>query len=161
MKTISLLLLALATLLLPGCGSLNPSVTDNLPRFRDSKSADLVVIYYAEKSIFITKPDTRENGFLPLLSRENVSEYLVRPEIGRGLGVIIIGQMTTDAEQTALMDDWQTQLSQRGFRRIVCLRAGASDERIDGLPILRDSAIASRADEAAPAQTVAAITSAP
>jgi hypothetical protein len=155
MKKLSLLLLlAFVALTFTGCAPLNPSVTDNLPRFHESKSADLVVIYYAEKSIFITKPDTRENGFLPLLSRENVSEYLGRPEIGRDLGVVIIGQMTSVAEQATLMDNWQVELTQRGFHRIVCLRAGASDERIDGLPVLRDSVVTT---PSATTTTVAAV----
>ena len=160
MKKLSLLGLMVLALVATSCAPLDPRMADNRPRFRDGAAADLVIIYYGEQSVFITKPDTREGGFLPLLSRENVTEYLARPEIRRNLGVVVVGQMATAEQDEAVLRAWQTQLTQHGFRRVVCLRAG-SDDRIDGLPILQDSAIALRADEAAPAQTVATIPSAP
>ncbi|MFM2082494.1 MAG: hypothetical protein RL380_1185 [Verrucomicrobiota bacterium] len=146
MKKLCLLWLALVTVNFTGCAPLDPRVADGRPRFHEAAVTDFVAIYYTEQSIFITKPDTREGGFLPLLSKADVAEFLTRPEIGRGLGVVIVGQMATEQAESVLLDEWQAQLMMRGFRRVVCLRAGGNDSQLNGLPILRDSGLAARND---------------
>ena len=152
--------LALVAFTVVSCGSLSQSAFDSLPHFHDGPSANLVVIYYGEQNIFVTKPDTRENGFLPLLTRSDVSKALERPDIGRDLGVVVVGQMGAADTQRVLIDSWQSYLKERGFRRVVCLLHGAND-KIDGLPILRDSANTTSADETARVTTVAVVPSAP
>jgi len=161
MKMISLLRCAgLATLawFVVSCAPLTPQAAG--PRFHEAGSANVVLLYSSEQSIFITKPDTRENGFLPILSRGDVLHSVARPEIGRDLAVVVMGFMSPE-NQAALIQSWQADLSAQGFRRIVCL-AGNGESQIDGLLVLRDSAIAMR--DVAPdpsALTVAAIAPAP
>jgi hypothetical protein len=120
------------------CASLAPEAA--CPRFREAAAADFVLIYNSDESIFVTKPDTRENGFLPLLSRKDIPGQLEQYAPARHLAVVVIGKMSRP-DQAALIQDWQTWLQARGFRRFVCLQAGYNDQ-IAGLPILHDSAMA-------------------
>ncbi len=140
------------------CAPLTPQAAG--PRFHEAKAVNVVLLYSSETSIFVTKPDTRENGFLPILSRADTLRTVARPEIGRELAVVIMGFMSPE-NQAALIASWQADLTAEGYRRVVCL-AGNGESQIDGLLVLRDSAIAMR--DVAPslnAPAVAAITSAP
>jgi hypothetical protein len=67
-----------------------------------------------------------------------------RPDIGRNLAVVVVGYWG-NIDQT--MQDWQADLTQRGYHRVVFLRSGRNNDDIDGLLVLRDSAIASRNDQ--------------
>ena len=150
--------LAVPVLFVVSCGSLDPQAMG--PRFHEPKAANLVLIYYADQSIFITKPDTRENGFLPLLSRSDVIYSLKRLNMGLDLAVIVLGRMSAQ-DQADLMQKWEAILTGQGFQRVVFLAAGRYDD-IDGLPILHDSAIARRdAEHAAYSASVASFTPAP
>ncbi len=127
-------------------------------RFRDGELADVVVRFYAWNSIQIMRPDTREDGFLPLLNRETVTQKLDQATISHGLAVIVFGSMFSNAEEAQLIQDWNMLLQQRGFKRIVLLRAGFKD-KIDGLPIVSDSAMSAAHDKSARyAATFAALT---
>jgi len=136
-------LMALFPLFIVSCGSLDGQ-SGTSTRFHDSDRANLVVIYYGPASVYITKPDTREGGFLPLKTKTDVLQDIQRPDIGRDLAVVVVGYWG-NIDQT--MQDWQTDLAQRGYRRVVFLRSGRVSDDIDGLMVLRDSAIASRNDQ--------------
>ncbi|MEI9960752.1 MAG: hypothetical protein WDM76_06370 [Limisphaerales bacterium] len=143
--------LVAVALIAVSCSSLPPPAIG--PRFHEGAAANLVLIYYGNQSIYMTKPDTRENGFLPLLSRQDVLHSLERPEIGHDLAVIVVGTLTAEAE-AALMQDWESVLKEQGFRRVVWLASGnTNDIGIDGLLILHDSVIAIR--NVQPTDTVA------
>ena len=147
-------LLALFPLFIVSCGSLDGSTGE---RFHDASQANLVLIYYGPASVFMTKPDTREGGFLPLKTRTDVLQDIQRPEIGRNLAVVVVGYWG-DINQT--MQSWEADLGQRGFHRVVFLRSGGNtDGDIDGLMVLRDSVIASR--DVQTGITVASVASAP
>ena len=140
------------------CAPLTPQAAG--PRFHEAKAVNVALIYSSDQSIFITKPDTLETGVLPILSRSDVLRIVARPEIGRDLAVVVMGFMSAE-NQAALIQSWQADLSAEGFHRVVFL-AGNGESQIDGLLVLRDSAIAMR--DVAPslnAPAVAAITSAP
>ena len=137
------LLLAGVGALAVSCAPLNPAAAG--PHFHEGASADLVLVYYSDESIFISKPDTRENGFLPLFTRKDVTRRLEQYDTSHNLAVVVIGRMTA-TEQAALIQDWQAKLFTHGFRRVVCLQA-SGDDRIDGLLILRDSAMPMPDDE--------------
>jgi hypothetical protein len=126
----------LLALLAVSCGSLDPRA--DAPRFHEGAAASLVLLYNSDQSIFVTKPDTRENGFLPLMSREDVVRNLDRPELGRDLAVVVVGYLRTPEQDEEIMHDWQAVLGGHGFRRVVFLRSGFNDD-IDGLPVIRDS----------------------
>lgn len=140
------LLLTLTAGLLVSCGSLTPEATSARGRFREGPSANLVLRFYSWDSIHMTRPDTREDGFLPLLNREAVARKLDRPDVGRDLAVVVMGFMFTTAQESALFHDWNALLSEHGFRRVVLLRANLK-KGIDGLPVLYDSAMAAAYDD--------------
>jgi len=146
LKLFRWLLLTLTAGLLVSCGSLTPEATKARGRFREGASANLVLRFYSWDSIHMTRPDTREGGFLPLLNREGVARKLDRPDLGHDLAVVVMGFMFTAAQEKALFHDWEAMLSEHGFRRVVLLRANLKKE-IDGLPILYDSAMAAAYDD--------------
>jgi len=115
-------------------------------RFRDGAWANVVVRFYGWDSIQIMRPDVREDGFLPMLNRENVTEKLDQTIVQHDLAVVVFGYMHTNAEEVQLIRDWNTLLQERGFKRVVLLRAGFKD-KIDGLPIVSDSAMSAAHDE--------------
>jgi len=150
-------LLASAVGLVTSCTSLTPEATTSLGRFREASSADLVLRFYSWNSIQMTRPDTRESGFLPLMNREGVQHQLGRPDLEFDLAVVVVGFMFSMAQESALFQDWNMLLRERGFRRVVLVRAGFKDE-IDGLPVLYDSAMAATHDDQIRlAATVAAV----
>jgi len=120
------------------CGSLSSEDWFAGRHFHDAAEADVIVRFYGWNSIHLLRPDVREDGFLPKLDREGVARKLDRPDLGRGLAVVLMGYMFTKAEETQLIHDWDTLFSARGFRRVVLLRASSSD-KVDGLLILHDS----------------------
>ena len=91
-------------------------------------------------------PDTRENGFLPLLDRAGVARELSRPGLGRNLAVVVVGHLYTPDQEAQMFHDWTALLTGPGFQRLIFLRAG-SNSNIDGLIIVRESAIAQANDE--------------
>jgi hypothetical protein len=147
LKYLRWMLLASVAGLLVSCSSPSSKATTSRGRFHEGASANLVLRFYSWDSIHMTRPDTRENGFLPLLDRASVTRQLGRPDLGRDLAVVVMGFMFTAAEESALFHDWETLLvGERGFRRVVLVRASFKNE-IDGLPILYDSAMAAAYDD--------------
>jgi len=139
-------LLASVVALMPSCSSVFPDGAGTRARFHDGAAANVVVRFYSWDLIHMTRPDTRENGFLPLLNREGVAHELGRPDVGRDLAVVVMGYLYSIDQEAQLFQDWKALLGERGFRRVVLVRAGHRDE-IDGLIIVRDSAIAAANDE--------------
>jgi hypothetical protein len=152
------MLLASMAGLLASCSSLAPEAKTSHGRFNEAASANLVLRFYSWDSIHMTRPDTRENGFLPLLDRESVTRELGRPDLGHDLAVVVMGFMFTAAQELELFHDWKAFLvGERGFRRVVLVRASFKNE-IDGLPVLFDSAMAAAYDDQPKvAATVAAL----
>jgi hypothetical protein len=149
--------MALLAGLATSCASFQQTAT--APRFYEGAAADVVVRFYAWDSINIMRPDVRENGFLPLLDRDGAVRKLERPDIGRGLAVVVLGNLLTSAQESELIRDWDALLIERGFRRVVLLRAGSKD-KINGLLVVHDSAMAAANDERTRvAETFAAVTS--
>jgi hypothetical protein len=154
-------LLATIPTCIVSCGSLDGQGTG--ARFHEGAAANLVLIYYGPASVYMTKPDTRENGFLPLKTRDDVLQDINRPDIGRDLAVVVVGYMSDPEGLERLMQGWEAELAGRGYQRVVFLRSGLNDH-IDGLLVLRDSVIANSHVQQAQAGTgisVASIASAP
>jgi hypothetical protein len=114
---------------------------DTLPRFHEGAAADVVVRFSRWNTIFILRPDTRQGGFLPIFNREDVAHWVDRPDIRHDLAVVLVGFSYSPEQEEELFSAWKSLLGEHGFRRIVMLRAGLNN-KIDGLPILHDSAIA-------------------
>jgi hypothetical protein len=130
-----------ATLLgLASCSLAPPEAANLGPRFHEGDAANLVVRFNSWNSIQIMRPDTRENGFLPLLDRDGVVARLDRMHTDRQLAVVVLGAMFSRAQEQEIIRDWHQILNPRGFRRLVLLRAGFKDN-INGLRVVYDSAI--------------------
>lgn len=116
----------------------------NSPRlFHEEKAADVVLHFYQWDSIYLLKPDSRQDGFLPLLNREGIAREVNRQGVGRNLAVVMVGFLHNTDPNGPVVREWETLLAELGFRRVVILRAGAKKGNgIDGLPILHDLVIA-------------------
>jgi hypothetical protein len=139
-RCIGSLALALVVSSLVSCAHTPAQVADTRARFHDGAAANVVVHFSRWDSIFMLRPDTREDGFLPLLNRDDVAHRIDQAGIGRDLAVVILGYTYTGEQVAELFREWNALLGQHGFRRVVVLRVGRKDE-IDGLPVLCDSAI--------------------
>lgn len=135
--------LASCVWLVCSCASVGPQrpATDRRPRFAEGATADMVLRYFTEDSIYITKPDIRQSGFRPLLARDDIGREVKRLNVPRNTAVVVLSLFYRDRPQVVqLIQQWTAYLSEQGFRRVVILHAGPG-EGIDGLPVLNDSAI--------------------
>lgn len=120
-----------------GCSTVS-NQANNSPRFQDAEQANVVLQFSTWESIFMTHPDTREQGFLPILKKSDISPVLDRLSVPRGTAVVVIG-WTYDAEKLDhIVSDWKTLLSGCGFRRVVLVRANAA-RKLNGSLIIDDS----------------------
>ena len=136
--------LASVAWLVGSCASVGPKQTagEILPRFHDGATADMVLRFFTWDSIYMTKPDPRAGGFLPLYARDDIGREVKRRNINRHTAVVVMSLFYRDPAQVAqLCREWTTYLNEQGFRRVVILHAGPGSD-IDGLPVLRDSTIA-------------------
>lgn len=132
--------LSMIGVLLSGCYTPPRQAVFTGPRFREAAYVNVVLEFMRWDSIMITRPEIRENGFLQLYSRDNLSPLLAGPQVGHELAVVKIGWTYQDEQLAQVVTDWKTLLSSCGFRRVVCVRAGP-DNRIDGLPIIDDTTL--------------------
>jgi hypothetical protein len=130
--------------------------TISFGRFHEEKAANVILHFFGWEAIYMTRPDTRQAGYLPLLSRAQVERELKHRVLPRDLAVVVIGNTYADIQVAQLADEWKKLLAAQGFHRVVLLRAGLGHQ-IDGLPIIEDSAISSAHDKQSRAATYAAL----
>jgi hypothetical protein len=155
-------LLGLVTVFLVSCASTpTRNAAATTARFRDVSSVDVAFNFSRWDTIYMIRPDMRENGFYPVYGREDVVRELTRRNLGRNLAVVVMGYVFSDKNQQNLVEEWNSLLSKQGFRRVVILRSN-NTMNIDGLLIVSDSGTASLHDEQDNGTTqVAAVPSAP
>lgn len=144
------LMVAVLAGLLISCASSDSQRT--LPRFREEANSDIVLRFNSWDTIHMTKPDSRQDGFLPIFNREDLARDLAKRPVGRNLAVVVVGMNYAVDEESALVRDWKIFFREQGFRRMVILRAMGGSE-INGLPILYDSIIAAAHDTSVPLRT--------
>jgi hypothetical protein len=133
---------------LTGCQTTAPKrQTDTRARFYESAAADTIMIFNRWDTIHITRPDTRESGFLPIYTKVDVERQLQNKRTGRGMAVVIFGFLFAPDLEAKFAREWETFLFAQGFQRVVVLRTGAGP--IDGLLIAHDSGIRGKHDQAA------------
>jgi hypothetical protein len=108
-------------------------------RFTNARSADLVLRFASWNCIFITKPRTRDNGFQPIFSRQNVLTMVQRVTDRRGLATVIFHADRQGEELSHDTREWVALLQAAGFQRVVILRDQFDSEQLDGSEILEDS----------------------
>ena len=155
-------LLLLAVVFVVSCDTIpTRPATDTGARFHDAGSVSVAFQFSRWDTIFMLRPDTRENGFFPVYGRDDLPAEIERRSRSRDLAVVVLGYIFSPDLENSYMHDWETLLAGRGFRRVVFLRAGEQSD-IDGLLIVRDSAIAVANDEQGNiAPRLAAVPSAP
>lgn len=142
-------------LLVAGCSTAS-SGRSSQKFFHDSETVSVVLHFYRWDSIYMTRPDTRQAGFLPVLTRDQVSRELRHRAMRRDAAVVVVGYTYSDDQMTSLVRDWKQLLNAQGFRRVVLLRAGAG-KQIDGLPVIEDSGISFGHDAPGHTATFAAL----
>jgi hypothetical protein len=144
-KCVQCALIACLSVLVVSCSTPSTGTAVRQQRFHDGSSVSVVLHFYRWDSIYMTRPDTRQAGFLPLFNREQVARELRHRALKRGLAVVAVSSNYTPDQIPGISRDWRKLLAEQGFQRVVILRAGATKE-IDGLIILEDSGISAADD---------------
>ena len=131
-------LLPVVTLAVSGCYT-PPEIVDNLPKFRESARASVVLRFYRWDHVFLAQPEFREGGFLRALKREEIGPAFNSMHVKHDMAVVVIGYNHQPQEQKEIVEAWKSLLRDQGFRRIVCLRTNDEGKKLDGLSIIDDS----------------------
>lgn len=123
--------------------------------FKEASAVNLELRFYRWDSICITKPDTRESGFVPVLNVAEVIEEIRQRNLSRDLAVVVVGTGYNETQSAQIAAEWNKRLGEQGFRRVVILR-GNDGMKIGGLPIIADFASITQDDTLQPTHTVAA-----
>ncbi len=107
--------------------------------FNEAKNTSLELRFYTWDSISIAKPDTRENGFMPVYQLSELPEQLARLNVPRELAVVVVVNNYDEKQAAGIGAKFKDHLSAQGFKRVVALRGG-DQKPIAGLPIAFDSA---------------------
>ena len=125
---------ALAALLLSSCAS---APSQSHARFHDQADCDAIVLFSSWDLITISKPDTRENGFLPLYHFAEAQKVLARPDYPHHLAVVICGALRSDSQEADLRKKWTDLFTELGYQRAVFLEAGSRGQ-VNGLAVIED-----------------------
>jgi hypothetical protein len=107
--------------------------------FSEAKNTGLELRFYAWDSISISKPDTREDGFMPVYQLSELPAQLSRLNMPRELAVVVVVNNYDEKQAAGIGAKFRDHLSAQGFKRVVALR-GSDQKPIAGLPIAFDSA---------------------
>ena len=124
----------LAALLLSSCAS---TPEGSHARFHDQADCDAIVLFSSWDLITISKPDTRENGFLPLYRFAEAQKVLARPDYPHHLAVVICGALRSDSQEADLRKKWSDLFTELGYQRAVFLEAGSRGQ-VNGLMVIED-----------------------
>lgn len=130
-RIVSLTIIFTIALFAGGCASTG---------FKEAKAANFEVRFNTWDSITITKPDTREAGFLPVLQLSELGEQIAKHNPGRELAVVVVVNNYSESQAAAIGARMKGHLAAHGFKRVVALR-GSDTVPIAGLPVAFDSAI--------------------
>ena len=108
--------------------------------FKEAKTTDLEIRFNTWDSITITKPDTREGGFLPVLQLSELGDEIAKRGVGRELAVVVVVNNYDESQAASIGAKMKGHLAAHGFKRVVALR-GSDVVPIAGLPVAFDSAI--------------------
>jgi hypothetical protein len=131
-------LLPVITLSVSGCYT-PPEAVDNLPKFRESASASVVVRFYRWDHLLLVQPEYRDAGFLRPLKREDIGPAFNSLHVRRDMAVVVLGFNYQPGEQREIVEAWKVMLREQGFRRIVCLRSNDDSKKLNGLSVIEDS----------------------
>ena len=125
---------SLAALLLSSCASTQPG---SHARFHQQADCDAIVRFSSWDLITVNKPETREQGFLPLYRFAEAEKVLARPDFPHRLAVVICGAFFSESQEADLQKRWAAIFRGLGYQRLVFLRAGWHDQ-VNGLAVIKD-----------------------
>lgn len=127
-------LLCVISLGLSGCYT-PPKITSTGRYFRESASADVVLVYYRWDHIFIARPEYRDKGFQRPLTIDELDTTFDTLNVTRGTAVVLVVWNYDPIELQEITSRWKSVLAPAGFRRIVHVY-GRDDNKLDGAPII-------------------------
>ena len=128
--------------------------------FKETASVSLELRFYRWDSICMMKPDTKENGFSPVLNVDEVTQEITQRNVPRDLAVVVVGTGYNEMQSGKIAAEWHKRLGAQGFRRVVVLR-GNDGMKTSGLPIIAEFANLTSADILLPARTLTASAAVP
>lgn len=112
---------------------------------KQAAAVDVELRFYRWDSIYIAKPEVRENGFATVFETSEALTQLQQLNTGRAVAAVVVG-LSYDTQQTRdIGAQWFAKLSPLGFQRVIVFR-GSEHWPIAKLPIVYDSAISSGHD---------------
>lgn len=111
--------------------------------FKEASAVNLELRFYRWDSVCIAKPDTRENGFIPVLNAGEVALEIEKLKVPRGLATVVIGTGYSEVQAARIASEWNKRLGAQGFRRVVALR-GNDGMKINEMSVIADFAVAAR-----------------
>src|SRR4029077_6415106 len=104
------------------CCSCSSTPANSHGRFHEEAETDVVLRFAGWNSIRITKPDTTEDGFMPVYNLDEAERVLGKPGIGRNLAVVVCGFGYGNEEEVKQQNAWATVLSRLGYHRVTFVR---------------------------------------
>ena len=133
-------LLAAVLLLASSCASHGPKSGIGR-KFDEAASADLILRYCSDQTIFMLKPDGHEGVFYRIFDRDEICALDASRAGGRNLAVVVIGFNRTPAVESQIMDKWTATLADLNYRRVVFLRF-RENEAVDGMRVVDERNLA-------------------
>jgi len=128
--------------------------------FKQSAAVTLELRFNTWDAVYIARPNTRENGFIPVLNTAEALQAIEQLKVAPRFAAVVVGYNYDERQVYDIGVEWFTRLSALGFERVVALR-GSENFPIAGLPIVYDSAISSGHDTLPRGRPYAATPTAP
>lgn len=122
--------------LLASC-ALEPEGGGTMGKFYEADSANLIIRYASDNTIYRLKPESREGPFYRLFTRDMVCAEAAATAGPRDLAVIVIGFNHSLEVEHQIIAGWVEALRGLHYHRVVFLRARNS-EQVDRLHVISD-----------------------
>lgn len=91
-------------------------------KFKNADSADFIIRYSSDQTIFMLKPDGHTGPFFRIFNRDEICALDVNRPGARELAVVVIGYNRTPEVESQIKDSWVSALTNLKYRRVVFLR---------------------------------------
>jgi hypothetical protein len=126
-------------LLLSSCASTQHAGVGR--KFKDTASANLVIRYASDQTIFMLKPDGHDGLFFRIFNRDELCAMDTSRTGSRELAVVVIGYNYLPETEQVIRDGWVESLAKLNYRRIVFLRFSEGKE-VDDLRVIDERQLA-------------------
>jgi hypothetical protein len=148
-KLSQLLGLACAALLLSSCALDQESGGGKVAKFYDADSANLIIRYSSDNTIYRIKPEGHDGEFYRLFTRDMICAEAAQTTGPKDLAVVIIGYNHSLEIEHQIISGWVEALRNLHYHRVVFLRARDS-QQVDRLHVISDVPLIATATVANP-----------